>query len=126
MTYELADHNNLFEIDEYTGNITTKETFDREEKDSYVIKIYAKDNSPSALLANGEPNRGQQNFHIIIGDTNDNPPRFTKKVYIAEAVEDANLHALITEVRAIDNDTGKKINNWVQCKKAYNVMGVPI
>ncbi|XP_059477254.1 DE-cadherin isoform X2 [Neocloeon triangulifer] len=109
VTYELGDHQDLFEIDEYTGNITTKVTFDREEKDSYVIKVIAKDNFESALLQNGQPNKGQQSFHIIIGDTNDNPPKFTKKTYIAEAVENANLNALVTEVRAVDNDTASEV-----------------
>jgi len=98
-----------------------------------VIKVFAKDNSPSALLSNGEHNKGmfllivisvqglqkvifvgQQNFHIIIGDTNDNPPRFTKKTYVAEAVEDANLHALVTEVRAIDNDTASEVTYSIE------------
>ncbi|XP_065341407.1 DE-cadherin isoform X3 [Cloeon dipterum] len=107
--YELNDHRDLFEIDEYTGNITTKITFDREEKDSYVIKVIAMDNAESALLLNGQPNRGQQSFHIIIGDTNDNPPKFTQKNYQAEALENANLNALVTEIRAVDNDTASEV-----------------
>jgi hypothetical protein len=58
VTYELGDHQDLFYIDAITGNITTRVMFDREEKDFYTVKVVASDNSPSALLASGEPNRG--------------------------------------------------------------------
>ena len=110
VTYTLADHTELFQIDPKTGNITTKQEFDREEKDFYNVKIYATDNSPSSLYTDGRPNTGQQVFRIEIADKNDNPPRFTQKVYIAEAIpEDANINFPVTEVKALDNDTGQYV-----------------
>ncbi|KAG8237691.1 hypothetical protein J437_LFUL017859 [Ladona fulva] len=104
--YQLSDHEDLFSIDPMTGNITTRVEFDREKTDFYNVKVIAYDNSPSALLTDGSPNKGQQVFSIEIADKNDNPPRFTSKHYIAEAIsEDANLHSVVTEVKANDNDT---------------------
>lgn len=110
VTYELADHTELFQIDPKTGNITTMQEFDREEKDFYNVKVYATDNSPSSLYTDGRPNTGQQVFRIEIADKNDNPPRFTQKVYVAEAIpEDANINSQVTEVKALDNDTGQHV-----------------
>ena len=110
VTYELADHTELFQIDPKTGNITTRQEFDREEKDFYNVKVYATDNSPSSLYIDGRPNTGQQVFRIEIADKNDNPPRFTQKVYVAEAIpEDANINSQVTEVKALDNDTGQHV-----------------
>lgn len=107
VTYELADHTDLFQIDKYTGNITSMAEFDREKKDFYNVKVIATDNSPSALLSTGEHNSGQQVFRIEIADKNDNRPKFTKDRYVAEAVaEDANINELVTQVIAEDVDTG--------------------
>jgi hypothetical protein len=117
VTYTLADHTDLFHIDPKTGNITTLKTFDREEKDFYNVKVYATDNSPSSLYSDGSHNTGQQVFRIEIADKNDNPPHFTEKMYIAEAIpEDSNINSPVTEVKALDNDTGQymKSSYWKQ------------
>ena len=110
VTYTLSDHTELFQIDPKTGNITTRQEFDREERDFYNVKVYATDNSPSSLITDGRPNIGQQEFRIEIADKNDNAPRFTQKVYVAEAIpEDANINSQVTEVKALDNDTGQHV-----------------
>lgn len=106
VSYELADHTDLFQIDNVTGNITTKVKFDREERDFYNVKVIASDNSPSVLFI-GKHNMGQQVFRIEIADVNDNSPKFSLDTYIADAIsEDANDNELVTEVIALDNDTG--------------------
>lgn len=49
-------------------------------------------------------------FRIEIADKNDHPPRFTQRTYVAEAIpEDANINALVTEVKALDNDTASPV-----------------
>lgn len=64
---------------------------------------------------------GQQVFRIEIADKNDHPPRFTQQVYVAEAIpEDANINALVTEVKALDNDTGEMITIF-ECNKFSDV-----
>lgn len=80
--------------------------FDRELKDSYSVKVIAMDNSPSALFKTGEHNKAQHVFQIDIADKNDNPPRFTQKVYTHNPIyENANINEPVTEVKAIDSDT---------------------
>lgn len=65
VTYELADNTEFFEIDRYTGNITTKVMFDREKQDIYNIKVIATDNAPSALYSTGEHNKGECSNSIL-------------------------------------------------------------
>lgn len=110
VSYELDNFKDLFAIDSQTGNITTLVTFDREVEDTYNVKVIALDNSPSALFKTGEPNKGQQVFRIEIADKNDNPPRFTRKVYTHNSIyENANINAPVTEVKAIDSDTASPV-----------------
>ena len=101
---------NLFAIDKYTGNITTLVTFDREVNDTYNVKIIAVDNSPSALFKTGEHNKAEQSVRIEIADKNDNAPNFTQAVYTANSIlENANMNALVTEVKAVDPDTASSV-----------------
>lgn len=89
VSFELVDNKEFFQIDEQTGNITTLVSFDREERDTYNVKVIAKDNSPSALYKTGKPNQGQQVFSITIGDKNDHRPKFKHDEYIANTVSES-------------------------------------
>lgn len=110
VSYELADYTDLFQIDAKTGNITTKDRFDRETNSVYNVKVIAKDNSPSALKKNGEPNMAEQRFRIVIEDKNDNPPKFTQSTYVAENIlESSDIRKVVIEVKAEDKDTASVI-----------------
>lgn len=113
--FELADNQELFNIDSQTGVITTKRMFDREELESYNVKVVATDGAPSALYATGKPNVASQVFRIVIADKNDHPPKFTQETYITERVpEDSNLNTLVIEVRALDLDTASNIEYSIE------------
>jgi len=64
-------------------------------------------------------------FRIEIADKNDHPPRFTQETYVAERVsEDANINALVTEVKALDNDTASPVRYSIiegNYKKAFMI-----
>lgn len=110
ITFELADNRDYFAIDPHTGNITALTTFDREERDFYNVKVSAKDNSPSSLFDNQEPNVGYQVFRISIGDKNDHKPHFQQTMYLADKLlEDANTNYEVIEVKAEDEDNASQI-----------------
>ncbi|XP_065212799.1 DE-cadherin isoform X2 [Planococcus citri] len=109
ITYILEDNTENFDIDPNTGNITTKQTFDRETKDTYNVKVSAIDGAPSSHSDNGEPNKATQVFSIEIIDMNDHSPIFTKRKYEADISEDAGTNQLVTEVKADDEDSASSI-----------------
>lgn len=64
---------------------------------------------------------GEQVFRIEIADKNDHPPRFTQSIYEAEEIpEDANLNALVTEVKALDKDTASPVSYTITEGNIYN------
>lgn len=64
---------------------------------------------------------GEQVFRIEIADKNDHPPRFTQNVYEAEEIpEDANLNAIVTEVKALDSDTASSVSYSILDGNIYN------
>jgi hypothetical protein len=76
VTYHLrSDDEENFSINERTGEIMTRKSFDREEKDTYQLQVYARDGAPSVILNNGKPNERQQTLKIVIADKNDNVVR---------------------------------------------------
>lgn len=64
---------------------------------------------------------GEQVFRIEIADKNDHPPHFTQSVYEAEEIpEDANLNALVTEVKALDDDTASPVTYSIVDGNIFN------
>ena len=106
----MGNFRDRFAIDKYTGEITTLVSFDREAKDSYEVQVIAVDNSPSAELQNGEPNKAVREFRIEIADKNDNPPHFTQAIYKVNSIpENTEINRLVTEVKAVDKDTASLV-----------------
>ncbi|XP_075165630.1 DE-cadherin [Haematobia irritans] len=125
VSFELADNHDLFSIDPKTGNITALTTFDREERDFYNVKVIASDNSPSSLIKNGEPNRGQQVFRIEIADKNDHKPTFESPEYVAEQLpEDANINHIVIEVTAVDEDNASQIKYTIESGNIGNAFKI--
>lgn len=118
ITFELADNTEFFSIDQQ-GIINAKVSFDREERESYNVKIVATDGAPSALFTTGKHNVASQVFRIDIADKNDHPPKFKQDEYLADRVpEDANLNTLVIEVLAIDRDTAAAIEYSIESGNA--------
>lgn len=60
-------------------------------------------------------------FRIEIADKNDNPPRFTQKIYRAIGIrEDTNLNSLVAEVKALDNDTSSTVTYSIESGNIYD------
>ena len=99
VTYSLGDSlGDSFEISSSTGELFAKKTFDAEHDPlEYVLKVYAKDSGSPPLI-------GQCEIKILIGDKNDNRPRFEKSTYAFSLEENNTLNHIIGSVRAIDLD----------------------
>lgn len=60
VTYYLKDEDRVnFHIDSYSGEITTRKQFDREEHDLYQLTVIARDGAASVLTNNGQPNESK-------------------------------------------------------------------
>ncbi|XP_015922304.1 neural-cadherin-like isoform X1 [Parasteatoda tepidariorum] len=108
---EDKDDGEKFRIDRETGEIFTKEIFDREERQSYVVIVKAVDGNPSARpnVPEGEPNSVTKYIRIGIGDKNDNPPYFEQASYEAEVNEDEDIQHTVITVTARDKDESSRI-----------------
>lgn len=84
----------VFQIDEYTGEIRTLRKLDREEKASYVLRAQAINRRSS------QPEEPQSEFIITVQDINDNVPQFQNEPYESSIPEMCPLgtcdHAVIT------------------------------
>ncbi|XP_070575711.1 neural-cadherin-like isoform X2 [Ptychodera flava] len=99
-----------FTIDERTGQIQTKASFDREEKGYYLIEVKSEDGAPSDRDKghdNGNaPNSDTAVVHITVSDINDNAPQFDDDQYGTSINEDKEVGYAITTVTATDEDEG--------------------
>lgn len=93
-----------FEIDSTSGLVTTANTFDREQKRSYQIRIIGKDGGSSREEA--ERLMGFCQLEIMIDDVNDNMPKFGQKQYKTNVKEDLEEGHIVLHVSATDNDAG--------------------
>ena len=123
VTYRLDNNNDKFSIDPVKGEIRTKVSFDREEREYYALNVIAEDGASSSLLKNNKPNQTPNKFRIVIKDKNDNPPYFPQSEYTAEVPEDADIGSKVIEVKAKDKDFEASLTTY-QIKDG-NIGGFP-
>ena len=116
VTYRIDDKDaellEKFAINQDTGTITTKVSFDREKREYYALTVIAEDGAPSSLLRNGQPNMTPFKFRVVVKDKNDNPPYFPQAQYDAEVPEDADIGSKVIEVKAEDLDTEASVTTY--------------
>ena len=71
----------MFSLDEHSGEVWSRRTFDREERSVYEISLVATDSGGRSGVAT---------LRINVGDVNDNAPKFELSEY------KANVHANLT------------------------------
>lgn len=98
------DHSRKFQIDSYTGNITTRVTLDREETKVYFIDVTACDSAMSDRPNMNTPNCRTANVRIDVADTNDNEPYFVQDEYEASVMENAERGTPVISIQAQDRD----------------------
>ena len=86
-------------IDPRTGTITSKVSFDRETKASYLLNVRARDHGQN-------PQEGTATVDITILDVNDNKPAINNLPATKQVPEDKNTGEVLFVVTATDRDLG--------------------
>lgn len=113
-----------FQIDAYTGNITTRVVLDREHTKVYFIDITACDSAMSDRPNMNSPNCRTANVRIDVADTNDNAPFFNHTLYEASVVENSERGTPIITVQANDLDENCQLRYLITEGNEQNVFGV--
>ncbi|KAK2498189.1 hypothetical protein MC885_008422 [Smutsia gigantea] len=95
----------FFNLDKITGEITTKDNFDFEIANSYILRIEAKD--PGDLAAHCS-------IEVEIIDENDCAPEVIVTSVFTPLPEDSPLGTVIALIKTRDRDSGE--NGEVQCR----------
>ncbi|XP_068604229.1 cadherin-7 [Brachionichthys hirsutus] len=103
----------VFQIDEYTGDIRTLKKLDREQKAFYVLQAQA------INRRSNEPEEPQSEFIIKVQDINDNVPRFQNEPYVSSIPEMSPIGTTVTQVTATDADDPAFGNN---AKLIYSIL----
>ncbi|XP_068723113.1 protocadherin Fat 4-like isoform X1 [Montipora capricornis] len=88
-----------FVINPGTGYINVSFQLDRELQAMYILTVEAKDKGTPPMASN-------TTVEVIVVDRNDNPPLFTKHMYIASVPENAFGGFQVVRVSAMDADEG--------------------
>jgi hypothetical protein len=88
------------------GYITVARKLDREDQSQFMLKVTASDSKYNAFA----------NIHIMIADSNDNDPQFSRSLYNATIPEDAEPGIFVLRVLATDKDTAA-----VQSPLSYSI-----
>ncbi|KAF0763784.1 protein dachsous [Aphis craccivora] len=101
ITYSLSNQTeNVFQIDNKTGIITTVESLDRERQPNYWLQVVARDGGKY------NPRSSTTLVYIKVLDVNDNTPVFTKYPFTAEIPSHVQPGMDIVRVSTVDKDEG--------------------
>ncbi|XP_038055904.1 protocadherin Fat 4-like [Patiria miniata] len=100
LTYRIKgnDYDGLFTIVPDTGVINVAALLNREEVDSYTLRIVAQDSG-------SPPREGATDILITVADDNDNPPQFAYPLYITTLQEEIGPNSPVLRVTANDADS---------------------
>lgn len=84
----------------FSLKLILKKILDREIKDSYTLRVVARDGGSPA-------NTGSMDIIVKVEDTNDNPPIFSKPLYNITVNESTPIQETILQLSANDSDVGE-------------------
>ncbi|XP_040169861.1 fat-like cadherin-related tumor suppressor homolog isoform X3 [Anopheles arabiensis] len=94
---DVGDIVNIFDVDAYTGWITTLVALDKEKREDYKFQVLATDN--------GQPKHTTRSTVIVrLKDYNDCPPVFREGQYKASVSEDALPGTVVLQIATTDRD----------------------
>ena len=99
--------NDIFEINELSGEISSKITLDREAQSEYFVTVVASDHGSgqNKVLSAQVP------VHVIVNDVNDNPPIFYPIHYFMDLEE---YSGNVVELKAEDADENSVVTFEIQ------------
>eukprot|EP00111_Clytia_hemisphaerica_P005933 TCONS_00017188-protein len=106
-----GNSDDYFTIGHKTGELRTNKILDRELNSSFVLKIEASNRNTSTYNTGSRRRREidhqviTEDFNITIGDENDNPPVFTKNLFIGGISDKAEYGTKVLKLIAIDADS---------------------
>ncbi|KAF4084592.1 hypothetical protein AMELA_G00107880 [Ameiurus melas] len=102
VVYSVVKGQPYFSVDRHTGEVRVSlPDMDREVKGQYEVVIQAKDMAGQlGGLA------GTTTVNVTLSDVNDNPPRFTQKLYQMSVLESAPIGTVVGHIQAQDQDLG--------------------
>lgn len=102
VSYSIVTPSDLFVISESTGVVSTVpgKELDREAVDRYQIVVQVRD------YQKPWPRVARSVLSVMVGDVNDNAPRFTEESYFFVVQKSVNLGFAVGSVVALDEDAG--------------------
>ena len=94
-------HDEIFHVNESSGQIYVKTKLDREETEKMTLEILAVDSGSPRLTGTGT-------VYVIVEDVNDHTPLFDNDFYDFELMENSPVGHRVAQVEAIDK--GQKIS----------------
>uniref|UniRef100_A0A8V5GG49 Uncharacterized protein n=1 Tax=Melopsittacus undulatus TaxID=13146 RepID=A0A8V5GG49_MELUD len=104
--YRISPENEYFSVDFGSQSqdakyieLVLEKPLDREEQAEVDFSLIAVDGG-------SPPRSGTTQVHVVVLDVNDNAPTFTRKVFIAQVLENAPEGSVVVRVAATDRDMG--------------------
>uniref|UniRef100_T1JPA9 Cadherin domain-containing protein n=1 Tax=Strigamia maritima TaxID=126957 RepID=T1JPA9_STRMM len=100
----------LFQLDRTDRKLKTTSTLDYEKQNEYVLYIVTTNKcneEPKILLDFENLSKNYLNLTIEVVDVNDNPPKFTKKVFGGGIIDTSATTEHVLQLEAIDVDEGE-------------------
>uniref|UniRef100_A0AAR2LRM9 Cadherin domain-containing protein n=1 Tax=Pygocentrus nattereri TaxID=42514 RepID=A0AAR2LRM9_PYGNA len=102
VVYSIIHGQPYFSVEPKTGIVRTAlPNMDRETRDEYVLVIQAKD-----MMGQLGGLSGTTSVTVTLTDVNDNPPRFSRKLYQYSVLESVPVASVVARLKAADPDIG--------------------
>ncbi|XP_051968339.1 protocadherin-15b [Xyrauchen texanus] len=95
-----------FVVNNITGVICTAKPLDYETNSGYILRVEADSTRVVSSNLRAPTKSNTAKVFIDVQDENDNPPVFTKPLYLGGVAEDAKTFTSVLQVQAADKDTG--------------------
>ena len=114
------DPDNLFDIDEYSGEVFLRSKLDYERRHSYELVVVAEDQGATGHRSSS------MTLTVNVKDVNDNPPVFSRRLYDFYVSEDAHIGFEFGNVTATDADSehNGRVSYTLESSPYLSVFGI--